>query len=176
MVTKVRFLLWPLILAALGFACTLPWMAGGSNASATMIVRTVSALQTSLVGTQTAQVAQVDIPVPTPTPTQWQIPSFVAPAISTRVNPIVATTALCWQGPGPAYPVVSGIKAGTQLEVLGVGSQVGWLVVKNPLYNDRCWIEVKNLMLDPFFNTGGLKVFNPPPTPGPKVTATPTAT
>ena len=31
-------------------------------------------------------------------------------------------------------------------------------------------------MLDPYFSVAGMKVFNPPPTPGPKETPVPTAT
>jgi uncharacterized protein YgiM (DUF1202 family) len=86
----------------------------------------------------------------------------------------VHTTALCWTGPGSAYPVVSGVKAGTELTVLGVGSTEGWLVVENPVYRDRCWIQIANLTLDPYFSTAGLKLYNPPPTPGPRYTPTPT--
>jgi hypothetical protein len=152
--------------------CTLPWTAGGTNFAATMVVETVSVLQTALAGTQTAQA----IPIP-PSP-MFVLPSATATLFITAVpvNPIVETTALCWTGPGSAYPVVSGIKAGTAITVLGVGSKVGWLVIQNPTYHDRCWIEIKNLKLDPYFSTAGLEVFNPPPTPGPKVTPVPTPT
>jgi hypothetical protein len=62
------------------------------------------------------------------------------------------------------------------VKVLGVGSTVGWFVINNPTYGNRCWIEAKNLTLDPLFSTAGMQVYNPPPTPGPKVTPIPTPT
>jgi uncharacterized protein YgiM (DUF1202 family) len=74
------------------------------------------------------------------------------------------------------YDVVSSVKAGTAVTVLGVGSITGWFVIENPIYRDRCWIEAKNLALDPYFNTAGMQVFNPPPTPGPKITPGPSPT
>lgn len=152
-------------------ACTLPWTAGGTDAAATMVVETVAALQTSLSASQTA-VPPATVPATPPVPTATAPP----PATPTFSNPVVKTTALCWTGPGSAYPVVSGIKQGIAVEVLGVGSKVGWLVVKNPTYRDPCWIEVDNLQLDPYFTTAGLRVFNPPPTPGPKITPGPSPT
>jgi len=169
---RSRIALCSLVLACSVLGCTLPWTAGGTNAAATMVVETVSALQTALAGTQTAQA------MPIPLSPTIERPSATATLFATMVpeKPVVQTTALCWSGPGSAYPVISGIKAGTVVNVLGAGSKVGWLVIENPTYHDRCWIEVRNLTLDPNFTTAGLEVFNPPPTPGPKVTPVPTPT
>lgn len=162
-------------LSAALLACTLPWTAGGRNPAATMVVETVSALQTLM--------GRSDTPVPATMPPAASITAPVpvintpAPLVTqTPPTPVVQVSSLCWTGPGPAYPVVSGIKAGTTVTVLGVGSQAGWLVIENPIYHDRCWIESKNLALDPFFNTSGLQVFNPPPTPGPSITPGPSPT
>jgi hypothetical protein len=162
------------ILVCLGtmLGCGLPWTAGGKETAATMVVETVSALQTALATSQTAEV------VPIPPLAASELPSATATPFATRVpeKPVVQTTTLCWTGPGTAYPVVSGVKAGEVVNVLGVGSKIGWLVIENPTYGDRCWIETKNLKLDPFFSTAGLEVFNPPPTPGPKITPGPSPT
>jgi uncharacterized protein YgiM (DUF1202 family) len=140
-----------------------------------MVVETVSALQTEMAVSltvepipvqPTAAVAATMTPIPTPLP-------FVSPVPQ---RPVVQNTALCWTGPGPVYPVVSAVKAGTSVTVLGVGSKAGWLVIENPTYHDRCWIEAKSLSLDPFFTTSGMQVFNPPPTPGPEITPGPSPT
>jgi uncharacterized protein YgiM (DUF1202 family) len=138
-----------------------------------MVVETVSALQTIMAASQTAQA----VPVP-PSAAAAAVPSASVTPFATPVpaKPVVLVTSLCWTGPGAVYPVVSGIKAGTEVEVLGVGSKEGWLVIENPTYHDRCWIEAKSLKLDPFFSTAGLQVFNPPPTPGPKITPGPSPT
>jgi hypothetical protein len=161
-------------LACIGviLGCTLPWTAGGANTSATMVVETMAALQTDLAASQTAAVT------PGAPPTLQSLPTFTpAPAATpTFTNPVVKTATLCWTGPGNAYPVVSGVKEGTAVELLGVGSKEGWFVIKNPTYNDRCWIQAKDLQLDPFFTTAGLQVYNPPPTPGPKITPGPSPT
>ncbi|MFH1183498.1 MAG: hypothetical protein V1755_00465 [Chloroflexota bacterium] len=153
-------------------SCTLPLTAGGRETAATMVVETVSALQRALAASQTAEA------VPIPPSTVSEPPSATATLFATPVpeKPVVQTTTLCWTGPGIAYPVVSGIRAGEVVNVLGVGSRTGWLVIENPVYGDRCWIETKNLKLDPFFSTAGLEVFNPPPTPGPKITPGPSPT
>jgi len=162
-------------LAAGLLACTLPWTAGGRNTAATMVVETVSALQTLMGGSNTP-VPSTMAPAATVAPPLPLISTPVPLVTQTPPTPVVQVTSLCWTGPGTAYPVVSGIKAGTTVTVLGVGSQAGWLVIENPTYRDRCWIEAKNLALDPFFNTPGLQVFNPPPTPGPSITPGPSPT
>jgi hypothetical protein len=155
------------------WGCNLPFMAGGGNGAATRVVQTISWMQTSLAENQTATAGVLP---PSATPSPIPLPSPTLPPLPTASRPIVSTTALCWTGPGSAYPVVSSVQAGTQVEVLGVGSKVGWFVIKNPTYGDRCWIEAKALTLDPYFSTAGMEVFNPPPTPGPKVTPAPTPT
>jgi uncharacterized protein YraI len=138
-----------------------------------MMAQTVSPMQTSLAETQAATAA---ILPPSATASPMPLPTATLEPLPTAANPVVSTTALCWTGPGPAYPVVSGVKAGTEVEVLGVGSNVGWFVIKNPTYGNRCWIEAKMLTLDAYFSTAGMQVYNPPPTPAPKVTPVPTPT
>jgi uncharacterized protein YgiM (DUF1202 family) len=148
-------------------------MQAGNQTAATNVVQTISAIQTDLAA---SQIATASAPPPSAAAAPEAAPSATAQPVPTASNPVVHTTALCWTGPGSAYPVVSAVKAGTQLQVLGVGSQVGWFVVKNPTYGDRCWVEAKYLTLDPYFNTSGMQVFNPPPTPGPTETPIPTPT
>jgi hypothetical protein len=155
--------------------CTLPWTAGGRNVAATMVVETVSALQTDMAASQTAQPVPVP-PTATATAGAAALPTIAPFVTPVPLQPVVRVTSLCWTGPGTIYPVVSSVKAGTAVTVLGVGSKTGWFVIENPIYRDRCWIEAKNLELDPFFNTSGMQVFNPPPTPGPEITPGPSPT
>ena len=158
------------LIAALG--CTLPLLPVARHTSVTMIAQTVSALQTSLAISQTAQA----IPMP-PSATPAPSPTFVPFETPVPARPVVVATTLCWTGPGQAYPVVSSVKEGTEVIVIGVGSTAGWLVIENPIYRDRCWIQADYLELDPYFSTAELQVFNPPPTHGPSPTpkATPTS-
>ena len=171
MIRWTRIPIWMVLIAAIA-GCTLPSYGPSVDSGATMIAATVAALQTGVAASQTAQVS------PSPSPSAAPTPSLFITATSTvePKQPVVASLALCWTGPGPAYAVVSSVKPGTAVEILGVGSKTGWFVIQNPTYHDRCWIEAKNLQLDPYFSVAGMKVFNPPPTPGPKATPVPTAT
>ena len=166
-----RMAIWMAMITSLA-ACTMPGNGSSVVAPATMIAATVGALQTGVAGSQTAPV------IPSPSPSAAPTPSPLGTATPTvqPKQPVVARLALCWTGPGPAYAVVSSVKPGTAVQILGVGSKTGWFVIQNPTYHDRCWIEAKNLELDPYFSVAGMKVFNPPPTPGPKETAVPTPT
>jgi uncharacterized protein YgiM (DUF1202 family) len=149
--------------------CNLPAGKSGVDAAATFAAATVNAFETAIAATLTA--APVSIPPTT-------APVIVGPPTSTATpqNPIVSQLALCWTGPGNAYPVVSSVKVGTSVELIGVGSISGWYIIRNPTYHDPCWIEAKNLKIDPNYNLSTLKIFNPPPTPGPTETPEPTDT
>jgi hypothetical protein len=153
-------------------ACNLPSGAPPVDVGATMIAATVSVLQTDAAASATAAVTPSPVPSEAPTPTPYLSPT----ATSEPQPPVVTKLSLCYTGPGPVYPVVSSVKAGTQVNILGVGSTVGWFVIENPTYHDRCWLQATNLQIDPNLNVAGLKVYNPPPTPGPKETPVPTAT
>jgi uncharacterized protein YgiM (DUF1202 family) len=158
-----------LILCLLVAGCNLPSAKSGVNAVATGAAATLDALRTAVAATLTA--------APPPS-TSTLLPAIPAPPTitSTPQNPVVAQLALCWTGPGNAYPVVSSVKVGTSVELMGVGSIAGWYIIKNPTYHDPCWIEGKNLKIDPNFNLSTLKIYNPPPTPGPTETEVPPPT
>jgi hypothetical protein len=120
-------------------------------------------------------------------PTETWTPAPAAPsdtatvAVTTTPQPTtVLRVALCWEGPGDVYPVVSGLKAGEEVELIGQGSIAGWLIIKNPIYKDPCWVKATDLQLDPNINISALKIVYPPPTPTytpvPTKTSTPTPT
>ncbi len=150
--------------------CSRSVVSPGSDTAGTMVAATIFALQTGAADTQTQLAVQIPTSAATPVPTITLTPSITP----TPQNPVVTTLALCLTGPGKAYNVVSSVKPNTEVQLLGIGSVQGWFVIENPVYHDRCWIEAKNLRLDPGTNVGALQVYNPPPTPGPKATATPT--
>ncbi len=141
----------------------------GVDAAATSAAATLDALRTAVAATLTAALPP-DTPIPAP------VTAAPPASTSTPQNTVVTILALCWTGPGNAYPVVSSVKVGTSVELMGVGSIAGWYVIKNPTYHDACWIEGKNLKIDPNFNRSTLKIYNPPPTPGPTETEVPPPT
>jgi uncharacterized protein YgiM (DUF1202 family) len=115
-----------------------------------------------------ALVPFTDTPLPTETP--------LPPATSTPENPLVLHTTLCWVGPGAQYDVVSALKEGERVELLGQGSLSGWWIVRNPIYHDPCWVQAQDLQIEPGYDISRLQTFYPPPTPTFTPSSTPTAT
>ncbi len=143
-------------------ACNLP-----SSPSATLAA-SQGGTSASVIEAPSASAA----PTATLTPSATVQPS----ATPTPKSPEVKQLALCWTGPGKAYTVVSAVKSGTQVELMGVGSIAGWFIIRNPIYHDPCWIEATNLQMDPGYDVSQLKIYYPPPTPGPTETPVPTPT
>ncbi len=158
------------VVGLIAASCTPAYRAGGPDVAGTMVAATIFVLQTSAAATQTALIQAVPTSAATPVPTDTIVPTITP----TPGNPVVTRLTLCLGGPGNVYNVISSIKAGTEVELLGIGSVPGWFIILNPIYHDRCWIDAASLRLAPGFNTSNLQVFNPPPTPGPRETATPT--
>ena len=150
-------------------SCNLPKPTATPDLSATIVQGTLSALQTSAAAAQTRQSA-----LNTSTPA----PAATLPLVTQRPagNPVVTTDSLCWVGPGNQYEVVSAIRAGTSVELLGRGTVAGWYIVRNPIYRDPCWILASSLQIDPSIDISGLPYFSPPATPSPTPTNTPTNT
>jgi len=99
----------------------------------------------------------VDTPTPSLTPTDTGVP--------TLPNPVAVRNTLCYGGPGKVYGVISGLQAGTSLELLGKSSLLDWWIVRNPTYNVPCWIAAADLQVDPGYDTSGLEVATAPPFP-----------
>jgi hypothetical protein len=167
--TLLRFVLAGFVLLLADVACNLPSAPPTSDAGATMLAVTFFAYQTKVAASQTA------LPSNNPaTPVSTNTISLQV--TSTANNPLVIRDALCWVGPGNAYEVVSAVKTGTQVQLVGRGSLSGWYIITNPIYHDPCWIEAANLQIDPGFNILALPIINPPPTPTPTLTKTPEPT
>ena len=122
---------------------------------------------------------QTDTPTETqPAPAESLTPipatdTASAPTLTmTPQNPLVTTTAYCWSGPTSktlTYEVISSIQAGTRVQLLGQGIVEGWWIIRNPRYNDPCWIQQEYVQIDPAYDLSTLKTFAVPATP----TATP---
>lgn len=138
------------------------------EASPTIYIQTLSALQTRAVMTATAQgVAGGLTPVPmNPIPNTGGTPGQQGAA--------VINDTLCWRGPGPAYEVISAIFKGTQVQLLGRGVIPNWLIIRNPVYLDACWVQASDLAINPGVDINALPVFAVPATP--TMTSMPTAT
>ena len=96
----------------------------------------------------------------------------------TPEKPQVINDTLCLVGPGEKYEVVSALKRDETVEIIGRGSVDGWLIIRNPRYNDPCWVSARDLKVDASFDLNSLKIFNLPPDPTktPKPTPVPSPT
>lgn len=156
-----------LCLSLLG--CNLPRGTAAPDLRGTIVASTLGVLQTSAAATQTAQEARSS-------PTEPLAPTETPSSTPTPGNPQVTSDALCWVGPGNQYEVVSAIRKGTNVELLGKGTIPGWYIVRNPIYRDPCWIQASALRIDPSLDLSGLPSFSPPATPEPTETHTPVPT
>jgi uncharacterized protein YgiM (DUF1202 family) len=166
-----RFALASLLVLGAILACNLPSVTPTAtlDLAATWVAATLTALGPGASAPNTAPtVAVTNTPVPTNT-----IPPSATP---TPAKPVVIKDSLCSVGPGSNYEVVSAVKTGTEVELIGRGSIAGWYIINNPIYHDPCWIAAASLQIDPSFNVSALKVIVPPPSPTPKPSRTPVPT
>jgi hypothetical protein len=142
------------------------------QAPATPTVDIVGTTAVQLAIVMLTQTAGAVTPTPFP-PTETPTPMFTdtpaAPPTETPVPapPSVITTAGCWTGPGDNYTLISNIEPGprgrTVVTILGTGSEPGWLVIRNPYFNNPCWIRIENLNIDPQINLSDYPVMTPGP-------------
>ena len=152
-------------------ACNLP---GAQEETPEMVASQVAETLTAFV---------VSVPISTSTPEPEELASSTPLATSTELmptstpqNPLVLQTILCWKGPGDPYEVVSALKTGERVELIGEGSIAGWWIVDNPIYHDPCWAQAVYIQIEPGYNTASLPIYTPPPSPTPTPSDTPTPT
>lgn len=157
----------------LGLAAATFLSACAPQAPATPTVDIIGTTAAQLAAQMLTQTAAAIPPTPlppteTPTPLPTETPS--APTEKPVLDPpSVITFAGCWAGPGDTYTLISNIdpsirKSGRQVvTLLGVASIPGWYIIRNPYFNNPCWIQAENLQLDPRMNLADYPVMTPPP-------------
>ena len=155
---NARLLLAPFILALLASAACAPKPV---TPSPDEMSTAVAALAITFM-TRTAAAAS---PTPTITstvpPTVTLTPDFTA--TPEHRNPMIINFASCFYGPGPTFTLESNISKGKRVELLGVGSQSGWYIIRNPYFHKPCWVAAADLQIDPGVNTAVLPVMTPGP-------------
>lgn len=132
------------------------------------VVGTVAAQMASEMLTQTAgAVTPTPIP-PTETPTLAVTDTPSVPTEKPQVNPprLIAQTG-CWTGPGDTYTLISNIELNQQgrknVIILGMGSEPGWVVIRNPYFNNPCWVKLESMEIDPNMDLSGYPLMTPGP-------------
>jgi hypothetical protein len=110
-------------------------------------------------------------PTPLP-PTDTATPAFTdTPAVPTekpQVNPpkLIAKTG-CWTGPGESYTLISNIELNQygkkNVIILGMGSVPGWVVIRNPYFNNPCWVPLEAMEIDPNMDMTQFPMMTPGP-------------
>lgn len=144
-----------ILLIFMGAACTPQATPVSADSMATNIALGVIAAR--------SQTAQALPPSPTATATQTPTPLPTFTGTPTQL-PVVTSLAACWFGPGPAYRMESSIKEGEVVELLAVGTVPGWYIIRNPYFQQPCWIQAENLSLDPAFDPSAFPLVTPLPT------------
>lgn len=134
-----------------------------------------------IIGTTAAQLAEVMLtqtagavtPTPLP-PTETPTPAFTdTPAVPTEKPqikpPAVIVFTGCWTGPGESYTNISNIdpsirRNGRQnVVILGTATEPGWIVIRNPYFNNPCWVRVESMDIDPNMDLSGYPLMTPGP-------------
>lgn len=123
--------------------------------AADMMTQTAGAVTaTPIPPTETPTIAFTDTPTPTLEPSQ--------------INPprVIAKTG-CWTGPGDTYTLISNIELNQQgrknVIILGMGSEPGWVVIRNPYFNNPCWVPITAMEIDPHTDISAFPVMTPGP-------------
>jgi len=155
----LRITMISFIVTLLGAACT-------PKATPTPVDIMGTAVQLAVVMlTQTVGAYSPTPPPPTETPT----PSFTDTPIATPTQaeppkrPGTTEFTGCWTGPGPTYTLISNIEPKKYVNVIGIGSEPGWYVIRNPYFNNPCWIEIIHLKIDPNMDFSVFPVMTPGP-------------
>jgi hypothetical protein len=151
---------------------------------ATILVNAACAPQVTptpvdVIGTTAAQLAMVMLtqtagavtatPIP-PTVTLLPTETLTPPTEEVkRQPPVVITFVPCHTGPDESYTFISNIdpsirKSGKQVvEILGTGNEPGWVVIRNPYFNNPCWVKEENMEIGSHIILSDYPVMTPGP-------------
>ncbi len=134
------------------------------DVAATMAIEIASMMQTQTAGAAT----QTPLPpTETATPIYTETSSVSPTETSEPKPPAVVVFASCFTGPGENFTLISNIdpsirQSGRQrVELLGMGSEPGWIIIRNPYFNNPCWIKLEYLEIDPGYDLTQLPVMTP---------------
>ncbi len=108
-------------------------------------------------------------PTETATPIFTDTPSVPPTDTPEPYPPAVIEFAGCYKGPGDKYTLISNVdpsirKSGRQVvTILGIGNEPGWIVIRNPYFNNPCWIQQKSMDISPATDLTAYPVMTPAP-------------
>ncbi len=153
-----------LSVAAVGLAAILGFTACAPKPSTPTVdtMATAVAQAASQLLTETAAAAS-----PTPSPTASVTPSptdLPTPQITNTplyTMQLILNFAGCYFGPGPQYTLESNISKGKRVQLLGIGTEPGWYIIRNPYFHRPCWIQAANIKIYDGTDLTSLPVMTP---------------
>jgi len=136
------------------------------------VVSTMAVELAVLMQTQTAMAIPPTPVIPTASATlsSTETPTTSPPTEEVKRNPpYVVTFAACHTGPDESYKFISNIdpsirRNGKQVvEILGAGSESGWVVIRNPYFNNPCWMKEEYMEIGPHIILSDYPVMTPGP-------------
>jgi hypothetical protein len=132
----------------------------------TACVPQAPATPVDVIGTTAAELAMVML-----TQTAGAVTATPIPATEEvkRQPPVVITFVPCYTGPDESYTFISNIdpsirRSGKQVvEILGAGSEPGWVVIRNPYFNNPCWVREENMEIGAHIILSDYPVMTPGP-------------
>lgn len=129
-----------------------------------MAVEIASIMQTQTAGAVTPTPLP---PAETATPIYTETPSVPPTDTPEPYPPVVTVFTGCYTGPGDSYTLISNIdpsirKSGRQvITILGLGNEPGWIVIRNPYFNNPCWIRQESMDISPATDLSKYPVMTP---------------
>ncbi len=153
----MRCLLVAILVLSLAAACAPRPATPTVDSLATTVAAAAMQLltQTAAAASPTPSPTQTPLPLPTETPTPN---ATVTPE---HANPLVLNFTGCYFGPGPTFTLESNVAKGKRVELLGVGSEPGWYIIRNPYFHRPCWVAAADLKIDPGVNLDVLPMMTP---------------
>jgi hypothetical protein len=136
------------------------------------VVGTMASELASVMQTQTAMAIPTAtlVPIASATPSITETPTLSPPTEEVKRQPsVVITFVPCFTGPDESYTFISNIDpsirtSGKQVvEILGIGNQPGWVVIRNPYFNNPCWVREENMEIGPHIILSDYPVMTPGP-------------
>jgi len=149
-------------------------VACGPQATAAPTVDVAATLALEIAWMMQTQTAGAVTPTPLP-PSETATPLFTETLAVTPTDapepyaPVVIKFAGCYKGPGENYTLISNIdpsirKSGRQVvTILGIGNEPGWIVIRNPYFNNPCWIRQEYMDISPATDLTAYPVMTPSP-------------
>lgn len=147
-------------------ACAPQATAAPVDVVGTMAVEIAAVMQTQTAGAHTPTSPP---PAASATVSFTETPSSPPTETPEPKPPAVVVFAGCYSGPGENYTLISNIdpsirNSGRQrVTILGMGSEPGWVVIRNPYFNNPCWIRLENMEIGPQTDLSQYPVMTPAP-------------